>query len=242
MDHPITATEHSVFHWLTTDSVWDRDPGVYDMVARTARHMRWLSVTANPILAAAWRAPALDYLDTHLVAATGAAERTLWISEAKRYRTKPSPHALAGVRETTAEGTRSLLVLTGTETPVPVAVWEQALLGPAVATPCAAGAHRHCSGQYPSGNACGCRCGCGWPDRITAYRHLAVGDKATDPAWNWSFTVTSAPELDDTGTVALNAYGLEEQSADLLCRAPGAPVIVHNAWRPGRSEPPRPAT
>jgi hypothetical protein len=238
VDYDITATERTAFHWLATDTVWDLDPVLYDTIARTAIQMRWASVTSRPTAAAAHRSPALDYLDTGFITATGAAEQTVWASRAKRHRTKPVPHTLTGVREITVEGTRSLLLLTGSDTSVPVAVWEQTLLGPAVDSPCAAEAHRYCDGRDQDGRACGCRCGCRWPDRLTDYQHLTVGDAATDPAWSWAFTVTGAAEPQDTGNLALEVRGADEQSAELLYRPPSEPVIVHNAWRLHRDDPP----
>ncbi|THV35719.1 hypothetical protein [Glycomyces buryatensis] len=236
MDYATAATEHSTFHWLTTESIWDADPDVYDMIARAAREIHWASVTHRPTAAAVHCELVFDYLTTGLIAATGAAERTVWIGKASRSRTKPIPHTLTGVREITDEGTRALLLLTGAEQPVPVAVWEQALLGPAVDTSCAAAAHRYCHGRDDQGRACGCRCGCRWPDRLAAYQGLAAGDEATDPALTWSFTVTSSPQLQKTGSLALEVQGADEPCAELFYRQPTEPVIVHNAWRLSRTD------
>lgn len=98
-------------------------------------------------------------------------------------------------------------------------------------------AHRYCLGRDADSRACRCRCGCRWPDRLTVYRHLAAGDEATDPAWNWRFTATAAPEVQKTGNLAVTALGAEEQTPELVFRGTNEPVIVHNAWRTDRRNP-----
>lgn len=235
MNYDIAATESTDYHWLTTETVWDLDPALYDQIARAAADYRWSGVTHMPAAAALARTFAVDYLDTGLIAATGTSARTLWISKAKPYRTKPFPHVLTGIREITAEGTRTLLVLTGSNHPVPIAVCERALLGPPAETPCAASAHHHCPGHDDNGRTCRCPCGCRRPDRLTVYRHLVIGDEATDLAWQWPFTVTADPESDEHGGLSVEVRGDDEQVSELAFRGPTEPVIIHNAWRPTRN-------
>jgi hypothetical protein len=234
MERDIIATEPVGFNWLDTDTVWDGDPRVYRTVAAAAAQIRWHSVTECPSAAASRCSLALDLFESGLIAATGASEPTLWLPRAKPYRTKPVPFTLTGIKEVTAAGTRALLLLTDDRGTVPIGLVEQRLPVPDMQSPCAA-AHDRCPGRDSEGRACPCRC-----DRLTVYRNLVVGDETTDPAWQWPFTVTSAPEPDEHGYLALEVQGRDERSTDLLCRGPDEPVIVHNAWRPNRTgtEPP----
>jgi hypothetical protein len=239
MERDIIASEPEGCNWLATGTVWDRDRALYSTVSRAAAQIRWRSVTERPSAAASGRMLALDFFESSLIAATGAAEPTLWLPRAKPYRTKPVPFTLTGIREITAAGTRVLLLLTDDRATVPIALVEQRLPAPDTQSPCAA-AHDRCPGRDGEGRACPCSCGCRWPDRLTVYRHLIVGDEATDPAWQWPFTLTRAPETDEHGNLALETHGRDEHAPDLLCRGPDEPVIVHNAWRPNRmgTEPP----
>ncbi|MCH7229896.1 hypothetical protein L0U85_03340 [Glycomyces sp. L485] len=234
MRHDIIATEPAGFNWLATDTVWDRDPALYRTVSRAAAQIRWHSTTVRPSAAASRRMLALNYLGSGLIAATGAAEPTLWLSRAKPYRTKPVPFTLTGIREITAEGVRALLLLTDDRGTVPIALSEQRLPGPGAESPCVA-AHNRCPGRDCDDRPCPCSCGCHWPDRLTVYRHLVVGDEATDPAWQWPFTVTADPEPDEHGGLSVEVCGDDEQVSELVFRGPTEPVIVHNSWRPDRN-------
>lgn len=235
MGRNIIATEPADFNWLATETVWDRDPALYRTVSRAAAQIRWHSINTHPS-ATAGRMLALDYLNSGLIAATGTCERTLWLSRAKPHRTKPVPFTLTGIREITAEGTRALLLLTDDRDTVPIALAEQYLPRPDAGFPCAA-AHNRCPGRDSEGQPCPCPCGCRWPDRLTVYRHLVVGDEATDPAWQWPFTVTASPESDEHGGLSVEVRGDDEQVSEFVFRAPTEPVIIHNAWCPGRTTP-----
>jgi hypothetical protein len=242
MEHDIIATEPDGFNWLATGTIWDRNPKVYRAVATAAAQIRWHSVTERTNAAASRRLLALDFFESGLIAATGASEPTLWLPRAKPYRTKPVPFTLTGIREVTAAGTRALLLLTDDRGTVPIALTERPFDASDADSPYNAG-HDHCFGRDADGRTCPCRCGYRWPDRLTVYQRLVVGDEATDPAWQWSFTVTGAPEETEHGNLALEVQGRDERAPDLLCRGPDEPVIVHNAWRPDRtgataSEPP----
>jgi hypothetical protein len=236
----IIATELTRFNWLATGTIWDRDPALYDQISRAAVRMPWHSVTSGPN-AAAHRAHWLDYLTSGLLAATGASESTLWLSRAKPYATKAVPFTLTGIREITAEGTRALLMLTDDHGTIPIAVTERHFLAPDSETPCA-DAHDRCPGKDAEGRPCPCRCGCRWPERLTTYGRLAIGDDAYDPAWRWPFTVTGPPGQTEHGSLALDVQGRDEHASDLLCREPNELVIVHNAWRPDRPAPAPPDT
>ncbi|MEU5871937.1 hypothetical protein AB0A73_10290 [Glycomyces sp. NPDC047369] len=229
----IIATELTRFNWLATGTVWDRDPALYDQVSRAAAQMPWHSIVNDPA-GAAGRAHGLDYLSSGLIAATGASERTLWLSRAKSVRTKPVPFTLTGIREITAEGTRSLLVLTDDRDRTPIALMERHLIAPDTGTACA-DAHDRCPGKNADGGFCPCKCGCRWPERLTVYQHLAEGDEAFDPAWRWPFTVTGPSEEAEHGTLSFDVHGRDEPAPDLLCREPGELVVVYNTWRPGRA-------
>lgn len=239
MRHDIIATEPAGFNWLATGTVWDRDLALYRTVSHAANQIRWHSINTRPSTAASRRMLALDHLSSGLIAATGAAEATLWLRRAKPYRAKPIPFTLTGIREITAEGVRALLLLTDDRGTVPIALVERHPNAIGAESPCA-GAHDRCPGVDSDGRTCPCACGCRWPDRLTVYRNLACGDEATDPAWQWPFTVTSAPEADEHGSLALEVQGRDEHVSDLLCRGPDEPVIVHNAWRPDRPSPATP--
>lgn len=233
MGYDIIATDPAGFNWLATETIWDHNQALYRTVSHAAAQIRWHSIN-NRLGATAGRMLAFNYLDSGLIAATGACERTLWLGRAGPYRTNPVPFTLTGIREITAEGVRALLLLTDDRGTVPIALAEQHLPGPDAESLCAL-AHDRCPGRDGDGRPCPCPCGCRWPDRLTAYRHLVCGDTATDPAWQWPFTVTADPEMDEHGGLSVEVCGDDEQISELVFRGPTEPVIIHNAWRPARN-------